>query len=773
MVALRNSIRKRALLRDLLLGTTCALIAPAVHAQTAPASASPTPAASSSPSNNAVDAVTVTATRFNTTVTSVSKTPQAIIDTSQSIKVFSADELSFAGINNLSDLGKLDSGQYTTPIGSGYVTQNYFRGFGGVNTCGNFPIKINGFRSNCEMPADLSPYESVDVLKGASSSVYGQSFVSGTLLVNSKQPKKDFGGSASLSFGQFDHVEGQADVYGSLTADQRLYGRLVVSAVNEGASFETFKRKHETIAPSLKFEISDKDTLTWLLNYTHLNDGAGFGIPLAFNASGPGGAANGANYSVPDLSYKKLGFLQPPWSKHAGHWLDTSLKYEHRFDNDWRLSIAAEHNEANYDNKYLWVGAFSALPTDKTQPTNVYLYFDTERDHQWAGEVNLFGDVEAFGHKQTLFFGADYTESVLSVSPYLGRYWDGATSGFNIYKGNWTVLPDPGGVSGFASGGVYAPASFAVAYNRKEVNSGFETGAILRPSDRLTFNLGARWSNDTQRQRRVCCSLPLGSVDDAPKTTPRPDQSKWTYQLGANYALRDGLHAYLSYGTTFEAANRYGYDPAAPMGAGIFLGPQKGETKEAGVKGQSANKLVNWTLDVFETSITNSFQQDPDHSRYSMSTGAQRARGIEAEWQGKLAPGWDLTASASSTKNEYTGGPLKGLKSPFGVPLGLSVFSSYKLLAGPLKGFGFGGGYIYKKRAPYKLNNGADLSSLINDNKELDLRLFYELGAWRFDLYANNVTNNRYIAPRLSNAVGYDWFVNQPRRIYAKITAKF
>ncbi|MGH1559693.1 hypothetical protein ACRAWD_22440 [Caulobacter segnis] len=46
-----------------------------------------------------------------------------MIDTTQSIKTFSADELAFAGIDTLSDLGKLDSGQYTTPIGSGFVTQ--------------------------------------------------------------------------------------------------------------------------------------------------------------------------------------------------------------------------------------------------------------------------------------------------------------------------------------------------------------------------------------------------------------------------------------------------------------------------------------------------------------------------------------------------------------------------------------------------------------------------------------------------------------------------
>jgi outer membrane receptor protein involved in Fe transport len=61
--------------------------------------------------------VTVTATRFNTTdIYAITKIPERVIDTSQSIKVFSADELEFADISTLSDLGNLDSGEYTTPL---------------------------------------------------------------------------------------------------------------------------------------------------------------------------------------------------------------------------------------------------------------------------------------------------------------------------------------------------------------------------------------------------------------------------------------------------------------------------------------------------------------------------------------------------------------------------------------------------------------------------------------------------------------------------------
>src|ERR1700733_10240189 len=91
----------RMVLRNLLLGSSCALGISTVYADdTSP------PQTVDSAVHDALQEVTVTATRFNTTeVSAITKMPVPIIDTSQSIKVLSTDELSFAGISTLSDLG--------------------------------------------------------------------------------------------------------------------------------------------------------------------------------------------------------------------------------------------------------------------------------------------------------------------------------------------------------------------------------------------------------------------------------------------------------------------------------------------------------------------------------------------------------------------------------------------------------------------------------------------------------------------------------------------
>jgi outer membrane receptor for ferric coprogen and ferric-rhodotorulic acid len=765
----KSRARDRAAFRSMLVGSSCLLGATGAYAgDPAP------PTTVDEAVQQAVQEVVVTATRLNTTeVSAITKMAEPIIDTSQSVKVFSADELALAGVTTLSDLGNLDSGQYTTSLSGAYVIQNYFRGFGGVNTCNDFPIKIDGFRTNCEMPQDLSPYGSVELLKGSSSSLYGQSFVAGTLVLVSKQPDKDFGGFATFEGGQFDHKAFDVDVHGSLTPGQQLYGRLDVAGLDEGTSFDNLSQKNITISPSLRLDFDPNDSITWLLSDTNFKNGAGFGFPLALNAAGAGGAANGANYSIPALSNNQLGFLEPPWAQQTGNWLNSSLKYEHLFEDTWHLTAAAEHYVANYQQKFPWIGAYSPISTNKASTTDVYLYWETEKDSQWAGEVNLFGDVQAFGHAQTLFFGADRTESVLGVEPYAGRFFSGGTSGFDVYQPNWSLIPDPTSIAAFNPGGVYA-GGFASAYRRIEINEGAEFGALLRPSDDWVINLGARWSRDTEDQARVCCGEPLPPLDEATPVMVRPNQIAWTYESGLNYAITKGVHAYASWGTTFEAANAYGYNAVEGNGgAGNFLGPQKGATGELGLKGQSESKLINWTFDIFDTAITNSFQTDPLHPRYDISTGEQRATGFEAELQGKLTRSWDVTLSTSSTKNVYTSGELEGIWSPFAVKFGLSVFSDYQFQEGALRGLGVGGGYIHKTRAPYVLTNGADLSDLIKNQDTLDLRLFYIAGAWRFDISATNVTDERFVTPRLANSPQYDWYVNQPTQVLGKVTFKF
>ncbi|MGH1559691.1 hypothetical protein ACRAWD_22430 [Caulobacter segnis] len=126
--------------------------------------------------------------------------------------------------------------------------------------------------------------------------------------------------------------------------------------------------------------------MTWVLSYTHINDGAGFGFPTAFDPSGAWRRPAGPTTQSPTClmtSWASCGQTGPAipgtgWTPRSS--TNTCLTMT------GICRSLAEHNEANYENKYVWVGAFNTLPTDKTQSTTSHLCYDTERDHQWAGE---------------------------------------------------------------------------------------------------------------------------------------------------------------------------------------------------------------------------------------------------------------------------------------------------------------------------------------------------------------------------------------------------
>jgi outer membrane receptor protein involved in Fe transport len=553
-------------------------------------------------------------------------------------------------------------------------------------------------------------------------------------------------------------------------------------AYTERSAFDYLGEKRWTLAPSLRWQPTSQDEFLLLSSYSQSWSGASVGFGLALDATGPGGAANGHNYKIPDLPFSKLGD-SAPWARLDKNYDNASLTYTHTFKtgfaDGWKLKVGVEHDEVNTpDSKWAWVGAFAPISADKTAKTNLYMYWGTNKNHQWAGEVNLLGDFEVAGHTQSFSIGGDYSVGTVGYHPYVGSFVSGATSGFNIYENNWGVVP---GYSSPAQQVAQYGQSFSYAFNRRDINYGEEVQLLLRPTDKLTLNLGGRFSMSEQTQQTQY-TFPEASLNGTPFTKTRPDEHAWTYQVGASYELLSHVHGYVSYGTTFEAGSSFAYDPANPTSVGLFLGNVLGRTYEAGVKGEAANHAYSWTADVYDTAVTNAFQRDPLHQRFSVAEGAEKAQGWEFEFKGNINPAWSVLLSASSGWNTFTGGALQGFSSPFLAKFGLSTFSTYEFQDGPLKGLGVGGGLVYKTMptpSTYSYDTAGNISFLSYGNAfnthqaEIDLRMFYNARPWRYEMSVTNLLDERHAAPRFLNTVEYEVFMNEPMLMSAKITRTF
>src|SRR3546814_7719092 len=127
--------------------------------------------------------------------------------------------------------------------------------------------------------------------------------------------------------------------------------------------------------------------------------------------------------------------------------------------------------------------------------------------------------------------------------------------------------------------------------------------------------------------------------------------------------------------------------------SGNGFAPETGQQYEVGAKVDVIPDALSATLAVFNLTRQNVTTSDPVNDGESVATGEQRSRGVELDVTGTLAPGWQVIASgaylnaAVTRDNDYQTADLVGAPRWSG-----SLWSTDRIGAAPLKGFGFGAG---------------------------------------------------------------------------------
>ena len=735
--------------------------AAALWAQQAPPAASP----ARNEAGEELEEVVVRGLNFKyNVVETANKMNLSIKDTPQAVKVITEDMLDFSGITKFEDAYKLDAGAHTSNGQDGFVRQ-YFRGFklDSANA-----IKVDGLRMPGLIVPDLAPFERFEIIKGATSTIYGQSLVAGTLNAVSKKPRADFGGKLELEAGSRDHYRAELDVYGALTENEKLTSRLVASYLDEDTHIDFSWSKHLVIAPSLKYQFTENTSLMLQTQLQEIRFVGSWGSGVQ-DVGGPDGDL--ANFVIPDVPRSRL--FGNPDANSDRDLLFARTTLDHQFQNDWKLRMNAQFGDSEVKNYGNYAGGVDS--DGFLQP--LYMYLGERTGESYAGEVNLFGDVELMGRTHQLFFGADYTRD--KGTSYLG--FGGMYGTFNVFDPDYDALPQyPRTVPEYTAENI--PDYEGIFFRSKDnyVEYGMTVQAILHPTKRFTLLLGARYSNLEYSEARQCCDI--SALDPLPGGYAPGEvfeNEDFTVQTGATFALTPDLNLYASYGQTFLPRNEFLQDPQDPQGQGIAVGPEEGESMEIGLKGEAFDRNLSWSFAAFEISrsnITESFGPDP---RFVEFRGDQRARGLEFDLQGEVLPGWDVYASLATLDNKFVGDSVyAGFHSYMGPKLGVSVFSSYEFQGGSLKGFGFGGGVVYKKLAEMPLFEelGPDDTRryyhLLDDPLEVDARFFYRRGPWNYQLAITNLLDSKYYSVE-DNTFAYAVSVNPGRRVIGKLSYSF
>lgn len=205
----------------------------------------------------------------------------------------------------------------------------------GVNISGsNGAMNIRGFDSNASnalingmkgtpysagvMPL-LANVESVEVIHGPSSVLYGEGSLGGRVNLVTKQPKKESHANVSIGGGNYGLFRAMGDVTGKLNSSESLYFLMGAAYQSGGRVTDNFDNENFQIYGSLKWEASertsmqlnanfnmDRATTNWAPEIPVLDGLPVFSLPREFNYQSEDAYYDGNSYQIQLVTEHKL-----------------------------------------------------------------------------------------------------------------------------------------------------------------------------------------------------------------------------------------------------------------------------------------------------------------------------------------------------------------------------------------------------------------------------------------------------------------------------------
>jgi iron complex outermembrane receptor protein len=261
----------------------------------------------------------------------------------------------------------------------------------------NAPILRDGFRlyGFFQGQPEVANLESVEILKGPASVLYGEIEPGGLINLVSKQPQAEPVYDLQLQLGNRDLVSPSLDFTGALTESGNLKYRLNALYRSE-ESFRDYEDGFDRffIAPTLAWQVGDNTDISFNLEYIEDDDPADFGTVIV----------DGEPANIPPER-----ITNNPDDTVENTFINTGYTLEHRFNENWKLRNAFRYlaNDYDYggDNEDIL-----ALPFEIDEETGILtrVFADQERqEDSFTLYTNVEGNFKIGAIEHNLLFGID------------------------------------------------------------------------------------------------------------------------------------------------------------------------------------------------------------------------------------------------------------------------------------------------------------------------------------------------------------------------------
>lgn len=603
--------------------------------------------------------------------------------------------------------------------GTGYTLR--LRGFAGADGAGSIR---NGMATNFVSLSDPANLESVEVIKGPSSTLFGTTLISYGGLINrvTKKAYDGKGGEVGLTSGAWGLGRLTLDYNTPLDKDGKALFRINTALHKENTWQDYGVNKTFMVAPTFTYKASSDLKITVDAEY--------------FNSD------RTTTYVNPKVSgMTNINQLNWVWSKSfasndvtsKAEVLNIFGEAEYTINDKWTsktlVSYARTDNHANY--LFLDVASTDSLTRRFIQIPSV---FTTQQLQQ-----NFNGDFKIGKIRNRVLIGLDYTKLTTADTRFTLSNYDGVKIGIQ---------------------GAAVPIYF------EKYNAKMESSSSTSSTRRFTRTYSAYATDvvDVTDRLNVMASLRFDRFDDVLNAYM---QSSWSPKFGVVYqVLKNKASLFANYLNGFVNKGAYVYNEEGDTKA---FKPEHANQFEGGLKLEFFGRKLSTTLSYYNIKVEDKIRTVTSTSStaavtsYSVQDATQKSTGFEMDLIANPIEGMHIIMGYGYNDNEFTKGAYDG-KRDIGTPRHVANFwISHKLTSGKLNGFGlgFGGNFAsssYLTTTYYYTMPGYG---------KLDGTLFYEKSNVRFALKVNNMTDKHYW---LGDYYGEP---QAPRQFLANATFKF
>jgi iron complex outermembrane receptor protein len=693
--------------------------------------------------------IIISARRYVPGAETATKSSIPLIQTPQSISVITRDQI---------DLLNFVDAQQATRYTAGVTGENYGPDprFDFITVRGFAPREyIDGLAvpATTTIPAtgiDIYAFQSLEVLKGPASVLYGAAPPGGILNEVSRRPSSIFGGEALVKAGNNRFLEGATTLTGPVSDFLDLGGTALYRNTHGEIDFQRVRRL--LLAPSATLKLGPSTRLTLLAHYQHDHNfgGAGGFLPavgtLLKNPNGQ--ISRSTNLDDPKDEYKR-----------------NQYSFGYDFQQGFGDAVTFHSNtQYNHYHEFTPIGLYSGVggwvqndPLNPSDPSNFttlqrwnFSYQEKVVSFATDNRVDIKATTGPVRHK--LLLGVDH-RSVHNSSSF----------------GFFCLHPAPGGFPCLDTINVFDPVypaelqkspGYPFAFSNFKLK---QTG--LYGQDQLNFN-------------DHLFVLLSGRYDWVHETIADNKNRKFTYRAGLNYVTDAGISPYISYSTSFEP--QLGTDAVTHNP----LKPTSVKQWEGGVKYDGRNMPRDFKIfataaafDIRESNFVVAQVGSGGGPAILNSTqgGLVEVSGAELELVARIRDQLSINGALSYTHSEIKKDSVAaniGAELPNTPKWKASLFANYNIQRGTLAGLGFGAGVRYNGRSAGSLPHIFDPTPVLHAHPVtlFDGIVSYDVPGWRLAVNGSNLFDKRYVA----RCDGYFGCVyGAGRQVIATATKKF